>query len=283
MEKDQADLGLVSYPQSTRTIEAIPWREEPMVLVCAPEHRLASCDAIRHWRSCRREVVGFDTDLTIRREIDRVLAAQASKCAWRWSSTISKRSSGRWRSTRASALLPEPTVVREVAAGALVARRWPATSSCGRSASFIAAAKNWARPPAFMRLLLKQPFDGARDRGLGRAGTGCVASVAATTVADSPVRDDARYDCAKRPDKPSAEVGSGGFLKAPPRTAYGRPGAFRPAGRLFLHVCICHEQRNHNDSRFTGLPEKQGLYDPAYEKDSCGVGFIAHIKGVRSH
>ena len=32
-----------------------------------------------------------------------------------------------------------------------------------------------------------------------------------------------------------------------------------------------------------GFPEKQGLYDPALEKDSCGVGFIAHIKGVASH
>jgi glutamate synthase (NADPH/NADH) large chain len=26
-------------------------------------------------------------------------------------------------------------------------------------------------------------------------------------------------------------------------------------------------------------PRKIGLYDPAYEKDSCGVGFIAHVKG----
>ncbi len=32
-----------------------------------------------------------------------------------------------------------------------------------------------------------------------------------------------------------------------------------------------------------GFPEKHGLYDPANEKDSCGVGFVAHIKGVRSH
>ncbi|KAF3983363.1 MAG: glutamate synthase large subunit [Methylococcales symbiont of Hymedesmia sp. n. MRB-2018] len=31
------------------------------------------------------------------------------------------------------------------------------------------------------------------------------------------------------------------------------------------------------------IPRKQGLYDPANEKDSCGVGFIAHIKGQRSH
>jgi glutamate synthase (NADPH/NADH) large chain len=32
-----------------------------------------------------------------------------------------------------------------------------------------------------------------------------------------------------------------------------------------------------------GLPGKVGLYDPANEKDSCGVGFVANIKGVPSH
>ncbi|MFN9984126.1 MAG: hypothetical protein ACK52S_01115 [Pirellula sp.] len=32
-----------------------------------------------------------------------------------------------------------------------------------------------------------------------------------------------------------------------------------------------------------GYPEKQGLYDPDLEKDSCGVGFVAHVKGKPSH
>jgi Glutamate synthase domain 2 len=32
-----------------------------------------------------------------------------------------------------------------------------------------------------------------------------------------------------------------------------------------------------------GLPKKQGLYDPEYEKDSCGVGFVANIKGEKTH
>jgi glutamate synthase (NADPH) large chain len=31
-----------------------------------------------------------------------------------------------------------------------------------------------------------------------------------------------------------------------------------------------------------GVPVAQGLYDPANEHDSCGVGFVAHIKGERS-
>lgn len=36
-------------------------------------------------------------------------------------------------------------------------------------------------------------------------------------------------------------------------------------------------------SQATGLPEKVGLYDPAFEKDACGVGFIVNIEGVCSN
>jgi len=32
-----------------------------------------------------------------------------------------------------------------------------------------------------------------------------------------------------------------------------------------------------------GLPAKQGLYDPRFEHDACGIGFVAHIEGKRSH
>src|SRR4051794_15092140 len=46
VESDQVDLGLVSYPKSSRAIKATTWREEPMVLVCAPKHRLASHDRV---------------------------------------------------------------------------------------------------------------------------------------------------------------------------------------------------------------------------------------------
>ena len=31
------------------------------------------------------------------------------------------------------------------------------------------------------------------------------------------------------------------------------------------------------------LPVQQGLYDPRQERDACGVGFVAHIKGQKSH
>jgi glutamate synthase (NADPH/NADH) large chain len=31
------------------------------------------------------------------------------------------------------------------------------------------------------------------------------------------------------------------------------------------------------------LPKKEGLYDPEFEHDACGVGFVAHLKGEASH
>lgn len=33
----------------------------------------------------------------------------------------------------------------------------------------------------------------------------------------------------------------------------------------------------------SGLPPKQGLYDPNYEHDACGMGFVANIKGLKSN
>lgn len=33
----------------------------------------------------------------------------------------------------------------------------------------------------------------------------------------------------------------------------------------------------------SAVPDRQGLYDPANEHDACGVGFVAHVKGQKSH
>ena len=35
--------------------------------------------------------------------------------------------------------------------------------------------------------------------------------------------------------------------------------------------------------RSPGQPVKQGLYDPFFEHDACGVGFVVDMKGRRSH
>ncbi|MGH9719291.1 MAG: glutamate synthase subunit alpha, partial [Bryobacteraceae bacterium] len=42
-------------------------------------------------------------------------------------------------------------------------------------------------------------------------------------------------------------------------------------------------EANHTSSIPNGLPPAQGLYDPRNERDACGIGFVANIKGQKSH
>ncbi|MEJ6951042.1 glutamate synthase large subunit [Natronospora cellulosivora (SeqCode)] len=35
--------------------------------------------------------------------------------------------------------------------------------------------------------------------------------------------------------------------------------------------------------KYTNIPKKQGLYDPGFEHDACGMGFVTNIKGEKSH
>ena len=36
------------------------------------------------------------------------------------------------------------------------------------------------------------------------------------------------------------------------------------------------------DKNFLTRPDKKGLYDPDFERDSCGVGLVANVKGLPS-
>lgn len=37
------------------------------------------------------------------------------------------------------------------------------------------------------------------------------------------------------------------------------------------------------NKKMRDLPEPQGLYDPSYEHDACGIGIVANIKGIKSY
>jgi DNA-binding transcriptional LysR family regulator len=68
-----ADLGLVSYPESNREIEAIPWRREKMQLAVCPSHPLAARAEVHPVDLDGIAFIAFDEDLSIRRELDRFL------------------------------------------------------------------------------------------------------------------------------------------------------------------------------------------------------------------
>lgn len=70
------DLGLVSYPEPSREIAAIPWRREEMQLAAPPAHPLAGRAAVYPADLDGIDFIAFDEDLTIRHEIDRFLRGQ---------------------------------------------------------------------------------------------------------------------------------------------------------------------------------------------------------------
>ena len=68
---DRSDLGLVSYPEPTREIAVLPWREEEMVLTTEPDHPLARLDFIDPHDLEGADFIAFDEDLPISREVAR--------------------------------------------------------------------------------------------------------------------------------------------------------------------------------------------------------------------
>ena len=114
IDSDQADIGLVSYPKSSRMLKAIPWRDEPMVLVCAPQHHFARLERIDLCELAGEKMIGFDQGLTIRREIDRVLSQHNVEVQVVMEFDNIETIKRAIEINAGVGLLPAPTVAREV-------------------------------------------------------------------------------------------------------------------------------------------------------------------------
>ena len=49
------------------------------------------------------------------------------------------------------------------------------------------------------------------------------------------------------------------------------------------HAAILQREGRLVIMEMTGLPQKQGLYDPRFEHDACGIGFVVNSKGKKSN
>ncbi|MFO1023334.1 MAG: LysR family transcriptional regulator [Planctomycetales bacterium] len=120
---DEADLGLVSFPRDRGELSSHPWQDQLMVLVVPPTHRLAQQTSVPVQALNGEDFVGFTTELTIRKEMDR----------WFRKSRVTVNIVHEFdnienikRATEVGngvAVLPLPTVQREVEGGSLVAIR----------------------------------------------------------------------------------------------------------------------------------------------------------------
>ena len=71
--RDEADVGIMSYPPATRGLAVVPLRKEPRAVVCHPSHPLARRRVVSLDQLNGEAFVAFDRELTIRKAIDRAL------------------------------------------------------------------------------------------------------------------------------------------------------------------------------------------------------------------
>ena len=71
--EDRADLGFISYPEHRRELAIIPWREERMTVAAYPEHPFADREIILPSDLQGQDFVAFDSEVIIRRELDKFL------------------------------------------------------------------------------------------------------------------------------------------------------------------------------------------------------------------
>jgi DNA-binding transcriptional LysR family regulator len=116
-----ADLGLVSFPRKWPDLTVIPWREEPMVVACAPTHPLARCQTIQVGQLDGATIVSFDPELSIRRAIDRYLKSHGVQVRVGLLFDNIEHIKRAVEVRSGLAILPEPTLVEEVRSGTLVA------------------------------------------------------------------------------------------------------------------------------------------------------------------
>lgn len=116
-----AHLGLLSFPEEKRELAVIPWQEQPLVLVVNPRHKLAGESVVSVQRLQGESFVAFTPELTIRKRIDKWLQKQhVTVDVVQEFDNIGQIKEGIGDGTGV-AILPAPTVRREVEAGLLKA------------------------------------------------------------------------------------------------------------------------------------------------------------------
>jgi DNA-binding transcriptional LysR family regulator len=118
---DEADIGIMSYPPAMRSLAVIPWRAEPMVVVCHPSHRLARRRVATPADLNGERFVAFDPNLGIRKAIDRSLKQRNVKVNVVMEFDNIETIKQAIAIDAGVSILPRPTVQKEIGIGSLAA------------------------------------------------------------------------------------------------------------------------------------------------------------------
>jgi DNA-binding transcriptional LysR family regulator len=121
VDSGQADLGLVSFPEPSRSLAVITWRTETMMLVCPLGHLLTRRPRVPLETLHGENFISLQQGLKIRAEIDKMLARRGVEVRVSLEFDNIETIKRAIEAGAGVSLLPAPTVEREVAAGTLVA------------------------------------------------------------------------------------------------------------------------------------------------------------------
>ena len=245
IQNDQSDLGLISFANPGRDLTAVPWQSQAMVVSCLPAHPFGRrTGAVGPWELSGESFVTFDRRLPVRREIDRFLRRHDAEVDVVAEFDNIENIKQALEDGAGVAILPEPTVRSEVHRKALVAV--PLDTLDGE-APFV-------RPLSIIH---------RRKRRLNPAVTEFINRLLSRETGEN--------------GGPRARKAAARAEDVGPRGARGTERGYR----------VAMSTMNMAGPTPRGVPGAQpraeGLYDPRFEHDSCGVGFVVNIKGERSH
>jgi DNA-binding transcriptional LysR family regulator len=112
--RGEADLGIVAYPAKRPHLTVVPFREDRLVLICPPNHPLASSRRISIQKLAGQDFVGFERDLPTRKQTDRILRRHGIEVRYKMELDNIETMKRVVEIGTGCALLPEPAVRQEV-------------------------------------------------------------------------------------------------------------------------------------------------------------------------
>lgn len=120
-----ADLGLISYPKSTRQVHCVTWQQEPIKLICSPDHPLSDRSEISLAELDGQLMMGFDASLKVQQEIATYLSRRGVRPHFDTGFDNIDSLIRAIQLNNGIGILPEPSVRREIAADSLRVVRCP--------------------------------------------------------------------------------------------------------------------------------------------------------------
>jgi DNA-binding transcriptional LysR family regulator len=114
------DLGLVAYPVRDPTLETISLRKDKLALICHPQHPFAQLKSIRIEALKGQKFIGFEPDIPTRKALDKIFESHRVTVDQVMQMDNVETVKRAVEIDSGIAIVPQETVVQEVAIGTLV-------------------------------------------------------------------------------------------------------------------------------------------------------------------